>query len=658
MSTPVTDHTEPDAGDTGPRLRDVLSRMGVTETGYRALSEQLPVVVYLEVLEGLSRTLAIGAGIEALLGFTPHEWIAKVDGWFDQIHPDDRGRVLNASLACDATLEPFRQEYRLARRDGSYVWVLEESQVVRDTTGEPLCWQGYLQDISTRKESERRRRDVESRLRNLIETIPAITYTHHHMSLSFRYVSPQVETILGYTREEWSGDLWRAILHPEDREATLAENDRVEETGERFSMEYRVYAADGRTVWLRDESVLLRDADGEPTVWQGVMMDVTDAKVAVENLRRAESRYRSVVEHSPAGLYMEDLNPDWVGTVYASPQVEAITGYPPQAWLDDPDLWLKVTHPEDLPAVLEAERRCVDTGEPFDMDTRMIRPDGSVVWVHDSAVLVRGDDGEPQFWLGFFHDITEKKQAEEELSHALQLERSSAERLRALDEMKDVFLTAVSHELRSPLAAIIGSARTLEMFGPDLDDDDRVGLVDVIIRKARRLQEIVDDLLDLERLRRGASTLERAPTDLAELVTESLGASGLSDTHTVITDLPPTVVSVDGTMVARIVDNLLSNAVRYTPPGSTVWLSVRAIGSGAEIVVADDGPGVPAEQREALFEAFHQGPEAVAHSPGVGIGLALVARFAELHGGHAWVDERRGGGAAFHVMLEGSRGSA
>lgn len=657
MSTTVTDHAAPDAGDAGSRLHEVLSRMGITQTTYRALIEQLPVVVYLEALEGLSRTLSIGSGIEALLGFTPQEWIAKVDGWFDQIHPDDRDRVLSASLSCDSTLEPFRQEYRLRRQDGSFIWVLEESQVVRDAAGDALCWQGYLQDISARKESERRRRDAESRLRSLIETIPAITYTHHHMSLSFEYVSPQVETILGYARREWSGDLWRAILHPEDREATLAENDRVDETGERFSMEYRVHAADGRVVWLRDESVLLHDADGEPTVWQGVMIDVTDAKVAEEKLRLAEARYRSVVEHSPAALYMEDLDPDWVGTVYASPQVETITGYPPQAWVDDPDLWLRVTHPDDLPAVLDAERRCVETGEPFDMDVRMVRPDGSVVWVHDSAVLVRDDDGEPQFWLGFFHDVTEKKQAEEELSRALELERSSTERLRALDEMKDVFLTAVSHELRSPLAAIIGSARTLEMFGAELGADDRVGLVEVIIRKARRLQEIVDDLLDLERLRRGASTIERVPSDLAEVVSESLVASGLSDTHQVDTDLPSTVVAVDPTMVARIVDNLVSNAGRYTPAGSRVWVSVRAIGGGAEIVVADDGPGVPEDQREALFEAFRQGPETVAHSPGVGIGLALVARFAELHGGHAWVDERRGGGAAFHVMLEGSRGS-
>jgi PAS domain S-box-containing protein len=560
--------------------------------------------------------------------------------------------VLRASLECDRSLAPFRQEYRMRRTDGSYVWLLEESQVVRDGAGDAVCWQGYLQDVTARKESERRRREAESRLRTLIETVPAITYTHHHLSLSFEYVSPQVETILGYSREEWSGDLWREILHPDDREATLAENDRVDATGERFAMEYRVRAADGRTVWLRDESVLLHDAEGAPTVWQGIMIDVTDAREAEQRLRLADARYRSVVEHNPAVLYIQDLDPEHLGTLFVSPQIEAITGYPVQRWLDDPDIRTQVIHPEDLPRMLEAERRSVENETPYSVDLRLIRPDGSVIWVHDSAVLAYDDDGEPQYWQGFLHDITEKKRAEAELSRALELERRSVERLRVLDEMKDVFLTAVSHELRSPLAAIIGSAKTLQLIGTDISEEDERGLIDVIIRKAGRLQEIVEDLLDLERLRRGASPIEPVRVDLAALVGESIDASGVAESHRVVRDLPPTFVEADRSMASRIVDNLLSNAARYTPPGSSVWVSVRRVGTGAEIVVADDGPGVPPEHREVLFEPFRQGAETVAHSPGVGVGLALVARFAELHGGRAWVDERPGGGAAFHVMLE------
>ena len=108
---------------------------------------------------------------------------------------------------------------------------------------------------------------------------------------------------------------------------------------------------------------------------------------------------------------------------------------------------------------------------------------------------------------------------------------------------------------------------------------------------------------------------------------------------------------VDGPKVERIVDNLLRNCLRHTPPGTSIFVRLTTSPEGALIAVEDEGPGVPAELREAIFEPFRQGPSSAAHSPGVGIGLSLVARFTELHGGHAWVEEREGGGASFRVLL-------
>jgi signal transduction histidine kinase len=116
-------------------------------------------------------------------------------------------------------------------------------------------------------------------------------------------------------------------------------------------------------------------------------------------------------------------------------------------------------------------------------------------------------------------------------------------------------------------------------------------------------------------------------------------------------DTRPTVAVMDRAMVERIVENLLVNATKHTPAGATIWVRVRPADEGAELVVEDDGPGVPAELAESLFQPFERGPSANPHSPGVGLGLSLVARFAELHGGRAWVEQRPGGGASFHVLL-------
>jgi len=119
-------------------------------------------------------------------------------------------------------------------------------------------------------------------------------------------------------------------------------------------------------------------------------------------------------------------------------------------------------------------------------------------------------------------------------------------------------------------------------------------------------------------------------------------------------EIQPVVVDVDGAKVERIVENLLANAAKYTPPEAHIWVQVQKVNAGAMVVVEDDGPGIPDDLKEAVFETFRQGPNVPAHAPGVGVGLSLVARFAELHGGRAWVEDRPGGGASFRVFLPGA----
>jgi two-component system, sensor histidine kinase and response regulator len=487
--------------------------------------------------------------------------------------------------------------------------------------------------------------------RALVERLPAIVFVEEYGTGRTLYVNPRMQEWLGFTEEEWTDpDLWKRYVHPDDLERTLAEIARTDETGEPFEFDYRLFTPHGRMVWIHEETELVRHPDGTPAFWQGVMIDATTAKEADERVRQAESMYRRVVEHSPAALYTEDLDPSSFGTTFASPQIEAITGYPPRQWVDDQDLWLHAVHPDELEQVLAAEERCTATGEPFDEEYRVRRPDGSVVWIHDRAILIRDEDGTPEFWLGFFHDVTEKKEAEVELARAFELEHEAAERLRSLDEVKDTFVAAVSHDLRSPLTAILGSARTLQELGDGLSREDHDALVGGIIAKSHRLASLVEGLLDLDRLRRGAATAQRTPQDLAVIATGVLGTTGLAERRPVNLRLRPVTVPLDRAMAERIIENLLANAERHTPPDAQVWVSVGPFPEGAELVVEDDGPGVDRVLREALFEPFRQGPEA-GRSGGVGVGLALVRRFAELHGGRAWVCERSGGGASFHVTF-------
>lgn len=494
-------------------------------------------------------------------------------------------------------------------------------------------------------------RQAEQRYRQLVETIPAITYSHDIGMHRFTYVSPQVERVLGYGVDEYTPALWERSLHEDDRDAVISEGERTGSTGEPFSMVYRLRAADGRWIWVRDESAMLLDADGRGNAWQGVMIDVTAEVASEQALREHEARFRSVVDHLPAALYMENLDPSTFGTTFVSAQIENITGYRPDEWIEDDDLWLKIVHPDHLEEVLAAERACIETGAPFDMDVKMIRKDGSVVWVNDRTVLIYDDRGDPLYWLGSFHDITEKKHAEQEVARALELERRSVERLEALDEQKNMFLTATSHEMRTPLASIMGSARTLQHLASAVSEDDRNSMIEAIVGNAASLAKILDDLLDLDRVRHGVLEARMVPVRLDEVVSSALSTATLSQTHRVEADLPATVVFADQPMVERIVENLIVNAGRYAPQGARVWIRTGRVAGGIGLVVEDDGPGVPPGLRDVLFEPFRQGHNTQAHSPGIGVGLALVAKFAELHGGRAWVEEREGGGASFRILL-------
>jgi signal transduction histidine kinase len=211
---------------------------------------------------------------------------------------------------------------------------------------------------------------------------------------------------------------------------------------------------------------------------------------------------------------------------------------------------------------------------------------------------------------------------------------------------KDPFVAAMVHDLRTPLSAIIGLAATLEQGA--FESDEVKDLAARIGTNARKLERMVNDLLDLDRLSRGIVRPKLWPTDIGYLVERVVEESELRSERDITVTADDVMAEIDESKVERIVQNLLTNAVRHTPDGARIWVSVRRDGDGVLILVDDEGPGVPADRREAIFDPFNKRAD---DGPGVGIGLTLVRRFAELHGGRAWVEPRAGGGASFRVRV-------
>ncbi|MGH2562283.1 MAG: ATP-binding protein [Thermomicrobiales bacterium] len=221
------------------------------------------------------------------------------------------------------------------------------------------------------------------------------------------------------------------------------------------------------------------------------------------------------------------------------------------------------------------------------------------------------------------------------------------------DELKSALLAAVSHDLRTPLAAIKTSATSLLDQSVVWDEDARSEFLQAIDEETDRLSLMVGNLLDLSRIEGGAFRPDKEWYDVAELVADVAGRlANRADQHDLTTDVEPDLplACFDYVELAQVLVNLVENAVKYTPPGTAIALSARRIGEAIAFGVMDRGPGIPATQLPRLFEKFYRASNA-AHAGGTGIGLAICKGLVEAHGGRIWVESRVGEGTAFRFTI-------
>ena len=258
----------------------------------------------------------------------------------------------------------------------------------------------------------------------------------------------------------------------------------------------------------------------------------------------------------------------------------------------------------------------------------------------------RIDDGRRRLILIATRDISQRRTAEQQMQRALEQQRLAVESLRSAHAMKNDFVEAVSHELRTPLTVIVGVAELLHARDEQIDPATRQQLLERLVSNSRRLDELLGDVLDVNRLVGGAEHLAREFTDVAALIAACVDDVETTS-HPVRLDLEPVEYALDPAKVSRVMANLLSNAVRYTAAGTPIVVRLAREADGIRIEVEDHGSGVSAALREQIFEPFQRGDQRSSHAPGTGVGLTVVRNICRLHGGDAWVEAGAVGGARF-----------
>jgi PAS domain S-box-containing protein len=500
----------------------------------------------------------------------------------------------------------------------------------------------YYRDITDQKRAEQELKDQEERYRLLAEANP-IGIIQGTASGGVRFCNDAYCRITGYTKEDFeSGRVdWASITPPEWLVVDRKQVAMAKETGYSPPYEKEYIRKDGSRVRVMIGFAVVGE-DRESTV--AFIMDLSALESAKSRLRESEELFRTMADNIPQLSWMARAdghlfwyNKRWYEYTGTTP--EQVDGWG----------WQTVHDPELLPVIMERWKFSLERGEPFDMVLPLRGADGVFRPFLTRVNPVKDDAGQVVRWFGTNTDVTDQQRAERAI-------RDQSEQLRQADRKKDEFLAMLAHELRNPLASMSNAIQLLRL--PNIPAEFAESSKDVIDRQVKHLARLIDDLLDVSRITRGKIELRKERFDASQVINSAVDAVRPlieEKKHELSVSFKPGTLwcELDPTRLEQILINLLTNAARYTQAGGRIWLTARHEGDSVTFRVKDNGIGISPEKLPEMFELFTQGDRSMARSEGgLGVGLTIVKRIAELHGGNVSArSEGPGKGSEFTVSF-------
>jgi PAS domain S-box-containing protein len=619
-----------------------------SDADYRVLANALPHILWTRDARG--RLEWVNDRWYELTGLTEEETL-RGPGPLAAIHPDDHEHVEHVWRNAMAASTPCEIDYRLRSREGEYRWHLARVVPVRDGNGTVTRWVSAIIDMHDHRTAELSLLEWERRFEAVFNAIPQATAIIRLTDGAHLQVNDAFTRLTGYTPSDIIGQstvtlgMWR----PEERAVYV----QPIATAPGGSAVVPFRTKDGR--WLRlSLSGRHLDFGGDPCmVTVGIDVTEQEANEAALRLSEAQASARAdelaaLMEAVPAAVWIS-RDPDCLDIRGNRAAYETLRVDPSEN-MYDPAVdrrFVMVIDGAEVPLDMLPLERAARGEEVRNHEEEIRFGDGEIRHLFGSAVPLRDAAGAPRGAIGAYVDVTRLKQVEDALREA--------------DRRKDEFLALLSHELRNPLAPILTAAQILKLCGsPETHVD-----LDVIIRQAKHLVRLVDDLLDVSRVARGKVTLAKQRVELSTVVARAVEATGHlfeSRAHHLELSVPMEGLAVDADEVrlTQVLNNLLSNAAHFTPPGGTITVIGAREGDHMVLRVRDTGVGIDPALLPNVFEMFMQAERGRARTEGgLGLGLSLARALTEQHGGTVTArSEGLGRGSEFSIRLPAARGDA
>ena len=597
-----------------------------------------------------ARITNVNAVAEKLTGWTIAEAMGQpLDAVFRIVNETTRKTVENPAIRAlrEGVIVGLANHTVLIAKDGTERPIDDSAAPIRCKDGEVVGCVLVFRDISERHRQEAELEEQERQFHTLAESIPQLAWMANTDGHNFWYNRRWYE-YTGTTLEQMEGWGWQSVHDPEELPKVLERWKTSIATGMPFDMTFPLKGRDGqfRPFLTRVEPV--KDDEGRVVRWFGTNTDITELKRVQQALHDSERRMRLATETTKVGIWEWNLI---TGEVRWDAMMFQIYGIAPtpNGVVQYRD-WSEAVLPEDLP---QQEAVLHDTVERLGSSSRHFRikrrDDGECRSIDCVETVRMNDAGVAEWVVGTNLDVTDRKHADAQLRQ-LAAELSDAHR------RKDEFLATLAHELRNPLAPIRNGLQVMK-----LAEGDRMAVErsrSMMERQVEQMTRLIDDLMDLSRISQGKIVLQKARLRLAMVVQHAVETSRPlieQQGHELVLDVPDEPIHVDGdeTRLCQVFANILNNAAKYTDRGGRIRLGVEQQGSEAVVVVEDNGVGIPAPMLPKVFEMFTQVDRSLEKSHGgLGIGLNIVERLVEMHGGTIGVEsDGHGMGSRFTVRL-------